>query len=205
MWWNRERTYKNAVTSGLYLRLTASLHTRLAGDTVWGQRARTAGDWYLNSGLINASGLVNDGLTSSCANNGQTVWTYNQGLGIGGLVELWRATGVTSYLDAAKRLADAAMSRLTSGGVLVEFCDAANSCDDNQKQFKGIFMRYFGDLVKVTGSATYRAFAQKQADTLWASDRDSLDRIGERWSGATPNATDWRTQASGLEAVLAAG
>jgi hypothetical protein len=205
VWWNRERTYKNAVTSGLYLRLTASLHTRISGDTVWGQRARTAGDWYLNSGLINASGLVNDGLTSSCANNGQTVWTYNQGLGIGGLVELWRATGVTSYLDAARRLADAAMSRLTSGGVLVESCDAANSCDDNQKQFKGIFMRYFGDLANATGSATYRAFAQKQADALWGADRDSLNRVGERWAGGTPNVTDWRTQASGLEAVLAAG
>ncbi|GLY38493.1 glycosyl hydrolase [Amycolatopsis sp. NBRC 101858] len=206
VWWNRERTYKNAVTAGLYLRLTASLHNRLAGDTVWGQRARTAGDWFLNSGLINSSGLVNDGLTSSCANNGQTVWTYNQGLGIGGLLELWRATGVQSYLDAAKRLADAAMARLTSGGVLVESCDTGTgSCDDNQKQFKGIFLCYFGDLATATGSATYRAFAQKQADALWTGDRDSLNRIGQRWTGTTPNVTDWRTQASGLEAILAAG
>ena len=29
VWWNRERTYKNAVTNGLYMRLTASLHNRL--------------------------------------------------------------------------------------------------------------------------------------------------------------------------------
>ncbi|HEY3467422.1 MAG TPA: glycoside hydrolase family 76 protein, partial [Amycolatopsis sp.] len=206
VWWDRERTYKNAVTAGLYLRLTASLHNRIAGDTVWGQRARTAGDWYLNSGLVNASGLVNDGLTSSCANNGQTVWTYNQGLGIGGLLELSRATGIQSYLDAAKRLADAAMSRLTSGGVLVESCDTGTgSCDDNQKQFKGILMRYFGDLATATGSATYHAFAQRQADALWTGDRDALNRIGQRWTGTTPNVADWRTQASGLEAILAAG
>ncbi|MET8849202.1 glycoside hydrolase family 76 protein [Amycolatopsis sp. NPDC004625] len=206
VWWNRERTYKNAVTSGLYLRLTASLHRRIAGDTVWGARARTAGDWYLNSGLINAAGLVNDGLTAACANNGQTVWTYNQGLGVGGLLELWRATGVQSYLDAANRLADAAMARLTANGVLVESCDTGTgSCDDNQKQFKGIFMRYFGDLAAATGSATYRAFARKQADALWAGDRDALNRIGQRWTGGTPNVTDWRTQASGLEAILAAG
>ncbi|MDT8911409.1 glycoside hydrolase family 76 protein [Amycolatopsis sp. PS_44_ISF1] len=206
VWWDRERTYKNAVSTGLYLRLAASLHRRIAGDAVWGQRAKTAGDWYLGSGLINASGLVNDGLTSSCANNGQTVWTYNQGLGLGGLVELWRATGQTSYLDAARRLGDAAMTGLTSGGVLAESCDTgSNSCDDNQKQFKGIFMRYFGDLADATGSAPYRAFAQKQADTLWAGDRDAQNRIGQRWAGSTPNVTDWRTQASGLEAVLAAG
>jgi len=206
VWWNRERTYKNAVTIGLYLRLAASLHTRTPGDTVWGQRARTAGDWYLSSGLINSSGLVNDGLTAGCANNGQTVWTYNQGLGIGGLVELWRATGVQTYLDAARRLADAAVARLSPGGVLTESCDVGtNSCDDNQKQFKGIFMRYFGELATVTGSATYRTYVQQQADTLWASDRDPLDRIGQRWAGTTPNPVDWRTQASGLEALVAAG
>ena len=206
VWWNRERTYKNAVTAGLYLRLAASLHTRTAGDTVWGQRARAAGDWYLASGLVNSSGLVNDGLTSGCANNGQTVWTYNQGLGIGGLVELWRATGVSAYLDAARRLADAAVARLSPGGVLTESCDVGtNSCDDNQKQFKGVFMRYFGELANVTGSAPYRTFVQRQADTLWASDRDPLDRIGQRWSGTLPNPADWRTQASALEALVAAG
>jgi hypothetical protein len=60
-------------------------------------------------------------------------------------------------------------------------------------------------LATATGSATYRAFAQKQADALWTGDRDSLNRIGQRWTGTTPNVTDWRTQASGLEAILAAG
>ena len=34
VWWDRERTYKNAVTAGLYLRLTASLHTGSPGHRV---------------------------------------------------------------------------------------------------------------------------------------------------------------------------
>ncbi|WP_370938615.1 glycoside hydrolase family 76 protein [Amycolatopsis sp. cg13] len=203
VWWDRERTYKNAVTSGLYLRLAAALHRRLDGDTEWLARAREAGDWYLRSGLINSAGLVNDGLTSGCANNGQTVWTYNQGLAIGGFTELWRATGDQSYVDAARRLADAAMTGLTSGGVLVESCDTG-SCDDNQKQFKGIFMRYFGDLASATGSSAYRDFVRQQADSVWSRDRDSLNRFGERWTGGASNVVDWRTQASGLEALIAA-
>ncbi|WP_245633781.1 glycoside hydrolase family 76 protein [Amycolatopsis jejuensis] len=201
VWWDRERTYKNAVTSGLYLRLTAALHRRIGGDTTWGDRAREAGDWYLRSGLINSAGLVNDGLTSGCANNGQTVWTYNQGLAIGGFTELWRATGEQSYLDTARRLADAAMSGLTSGGIVTESCDSG-TCDDNQKQFKGIFLRYFGDLADATGA--YGDFVRRQADSIWNNDRDSLNRIGQRWSGGTPNVVDWRTQASGLEALIAA-
>lgn len=203
VWWDRERTYKNAVTSGLYLRLAAALHRRLDGDTEWLARARAAGDWYLRSGLINSAGLVNDGLTAGCENNGQTVWTYNQGLALGGFTELWRATGDQSYADTARRLADAAMTGLTSEGVLVESCDTG-SCDDNQKQFKGIFLRYFGDFASAAGDQKHRDFVRQQADSVWLRDRDPLNRIGERWAGGTPNAVDWRTHASGLEALIAA-
>jgi rhamnogalacturonyl hydrolase YesR len=207
VWWDRERTYKNAVTNGLYLWLAAALHQRVAGDTVWGQRAVTAGNWYLSSGLVNASGLVNDGLTAGCANNGQTVWTYNQGLAVGAFTQLWRATGDGSWLATARRLADAALAGppLTSGGILTESCDTGQaSCDDNQKQFKGVFMRHLADLAQATGSTTYRQYAQKQADTLWNADRDPLNRLGERWAGGGANQTDWRTQASALGALTAA-
>jgi predicted alpha-1,6-mannanase (GH76 family) len=205
VWWDRERTYKNAVTSGLYLRLVASVHNRTPGDTVWLQRTRTAATWYLGSGMINSVNLVNDGITRDCRNNGQTVWTYNQGLANGGLVESWRATGDTTLLDAARRLADAGLTGLTRDGVLTESCDVGqNTCDDNQKQFKGIFSRYLADLASVTGSAQYQAFARTQADSIWARDRDNLNRIGQRWAGGSPNQVDWRTQASGLGALVAA-
>ncbi|MGW7658596.1 glycoside hydrolase family 76 protein, partial [Streptomyces tendae] len=207
VWWDRERTYKNAVTNGLYLWLTTSLHRRISGDTVWGDRAATAATWYLNSGLINSAGLVNDGLTGDCRNNSQTVWSYNQGLAIGAFTQLWRSTGDNQYLDTARRLADAATSSaaLTRDGVLTESCDTGgNACDDNQKQFKGVFMRHFADLADATGSAGYRAYLKKQADSIWATDRDPLNRLGQRWAGTGPNQVDWRTQASALGALTAA-
>lgn len=211
VWWNRERTYKNAVTIGLYIRLAAALHNRITGDTTWLNRAVTGWNWFANSGMINASGLVNDGLTGSCANNGGTVWTYNQGLAIGAALEVWRANGNAGVLAAARRLADSAMSssELTRNGILTEACDAPDrTCSDNGKQFKGVFMRYLMDLADATGAAGYRAYARTQADSVWNADRDSLNRIGERWNGQTssayPNARDWRTQASGLGALLAA-
>ncbi|WP_439657404.1 glycoside hydrolase family 76 protein [Lentzea sp. HUAS TT2] len=205
VWWDRERTYKNAVTNGQYLRLTAAIHRRTPGDSTWLQRARTAADWYLASGMVGASGLVNDGLTGDCRNNGQTVWTYNQGLAIGGFTEVWRATGDTRYLDTARRLADSAIASpvLVRGGVLTESCDVgSSSCDDNQKQFKGIFVRYLNDLARATSSATYQRFARQQSDSVWTADRDALNRIGQRWAGGTPNQQDWRTQASGVNAVV---
>jgi hypothetical protein len=209
-WSSRAHTYKNAVTNALYIRLTAALHNRISGDRTWLARASTAWQWFRSSGMINSAGLVNDGLTSSCANNGGTVWSYNQGLAIGAGVEVWRATGDSAALAQARTLANAAVASpvLVSNGVLTESCDALTAeCDDNAKQFKGIFMRYLRDLNLVTGGA-YNAFATAQAGSVWSADRDSLNRIGERWSGqdssADPNIRDWRTQASGLGALLAA-
>lgn len=201
VWWDRERTYKNAVTVGLYIRMTAALHNRMPGDTTWLNRATTGWNWFVNSGMVNAAGLVNDGLDASCHNNGSTVWTYNQGLAIGGALELWRATGNPTQLAFAKRMADSAIasSTLSPNGILTESCDAAGTCDDNQKQFKGVFMRYLLDLATATGG--YRAYAQRQADTLWQADRDPLNHLGLHWAGP-PTVRDWRTQASGLNALL---
>lgn len=159
--------------------------------------------------MINSAGLVNDGLTSSCANNGGTVWSYNQGLAIGAGVEVWRATGDSTALAGARHLADSAVASpaLVANGLLTESCDTPTAaCDDNAKQFKGVFMRYLGDLNGVTG--TYNAFITAQADSLWTADRNTLNQFGERWSGqdssAAPNIRDWRTQAGALEALLAA-
>jgi predicted alpha-1,6-mannanase (GH76 family) len=160
--------------------------------------------------MINGSGLVNDGLNSStCTNNGGTVWSYNQGMTIGAATEMYRATGQSSDLTTAEHLASSAISSplLVTNGVLTESCDALNAtCDDDQKQFKGIFMDYLGDLNSVVGG-TYTSFINTQINSLWSSDRNSLDQFGERWNGQTssadPNIISWRTQASALEAILA--
>ena len=107
-------------------------------------------------------------------------------------------------LAQARRLADAGTTapQLVQGGILTESCDPTNSCDDNQKQFKGIFIRYLSELSQATSGA-YGGFLRTQANSVWTVDRDSLNRIGERWSGAGPNVSDWRTQASAVSALLA--
>ena len=211
VWWDAEKTYKNAVTNGLYVRLAAELHQRIDGDTVWLERAETGWDWLQASGMVNEDGLVNDGLTGDCRNNGGTVWSYNQGLAIGAGLELYRATGDAEVLATSERLADAALAsdELVSDGVLTESCDALDrTCDDNGKQFKGIFMRYLMDLTDTTGAERYQEFVDRQAATIWAEDRATGDRLGVRWAGGGtaqhPNVFDWRTQASALSALIAA-
>ncbi len=207
VWWNGERTYKNAVTNGLWIRLTAELHNRMPNDKHWLGRAKEGWSWLLGSGMINSAGLVNDGLKDDCQSNGDTVWSYNQGLAIGAGLELWRATHDSKLLTTVRRLADASIAPggLVTDGVLTEYCDApGRTCDDNGKQFKGIFMRYWMDLADTTRDPRYTNFVTQQAAKVWNDDRDAADRLGERWSGAEPNVFDWRTQASALSALIAA-
>lgn len=93
------------------------------------------------TGMRNSQGLYNDGLDfTTCENNGQTVWTYNQGVVASGLAALSVATGDKSYLDIAEVTLDAAFSHLTQGGILKESCDNAaaggSQCDHDQQIFK---------------------------------------------------------------------
>ena len=98
IWWSKDRKYKNAIANELFLSVAAHLANRTSGSRrydylAWGNREWK---WFEATGMINANGLINDGLTiagggggaTSCSNNGRTTWTYNQGVVLGGLVEL---------------------------------------------------------------------------------------------------------------------
>ncbi|WP_405690790.1 glycoside hydrolase family 76 protein [Streptomyces sp. NBC_00057] len=91
-------------------------------DTTYRRRARDEWAWFRAGGMINGSGTVNNVLTAACANNGDTAWTYNQGVVLAGLAELHRATGDGSLLDSARAPADASTSSgyLNPGATLHE-------------------------------------------------------------------------------------
>jgi predicted alpha-1,6-mannanase (GH76 family) len=193
LWWRKDRVYKNAITNELFLLAAARLHrlTGAAGD--YGDWALRTWRWFEASGLVNPAGLVNDGLDASCANNGGTTWTYNQGVILGGLAELWRATGDRGYLDRAERIADAALGALVDAdGVLTEPGEPA--CDADQQIFKGIFAQGLARLHQATGNAGYAAFLRANADAVWAG-RDDGDGVGLRWAGPA-RAVNGATQAS---------
>ena len=90
--------------------------------------------WFQSSGMINSQNLINDGLTNdTCENNGGTVWSYNQGVILGALTELARATSDDSYITTAKTIADAAIANLTdASGVLHDPCEPDCGADGSQ-------------------------------------------------------------------------
>lgn len=203
VWWRDDKTYKNAITNELFVKLSAAIHNRTPGDRAYLERALDVWRWFDRSGMINAEGLVNDGLDGACRNNGATTWTYNQGVVLGALVELHRATGDATLLSRARGLADASTGSpaLNFGGVLREPCEA-DGCGADGPSFKGIYARNLGELDRALPDHPYRGYLRRQADAL-AGSRNTLDQYGLRWAGPF-DAADAARQHSALDALTAA-
>ena len=109
--WHAKSTYKNAITNELFVTLAALLHQRSPGGgyLTWAQRGW---EWFSARGFIGPAGLVNDGITLACQNNGATTWTYNQGVILGGLAALSEITGDRGYLTQGEAIAAAALRGL---------------------------------------------------------------------------------------------
>ena len=102
-------------------------------------------------------------------NNGDTTWTYNQGVILGGLAALHELTGDEAYLRQGEAIADAALRSLTSPrGILAEPGEVKTAADDRDRpQFKGIFVRYLQDFSRCAGKPEYGSFLLANADSVW--------------------------------------
>lgn len=202
--------YINAVTNELYISIAASLANRASDRDKYLSIAKQAWTWLSHVGMTNSDGLFNDGLNQDCTNNGQPVYTYNQGIILGGLVELFIATSDTSYLDSATKLADTYIGQFQSknNGILTESCDPS-TCDTTSAQFKGIFMRNLAKLYGLTRRQEFRDFITKNADSIWANDRieqgmgQAANQLGSAYGGPYTGANP-STQSSAMDALIGA-
>jgi len=87
IWWNKAHSYKNAIPNELFLSIATKLYIRTK-NSVYLNWADKEWEWFFETGMINAQNLINDGLDNNCKNNKGTVWTYNQGVILSGLVDL---------------------------------------------------------------------------------------------------------------------
>lgn len=196
VWWSAKRKYKNSITNELFLTLAAKMHLHQpSGNSTYLEWAKREWAWFNQSGLVNEQGLVNDGLeTSSCKNNGETAWTYNQGTMLSGLAILTKLTGDSAPLELAQRVTDATMRVLRyPDGVLRETCEPKDACNHDQRQFKGIFIRHLQymlaeDVLPADKASEYQDFIAMNADSAWAKARNDKGIFGDHWNGPAPGA-----------------
>ncbi|KAB5535212.1 glycosyl hydrolase family 76-domain-containing protein, partial [Coniochaeta sp. 2T2.1] len=212
IWWSKDRNYKNAIANELYLSVAASLANRVPGKkSYYLDIAKREWTWFRNSGMINAQNNINDGLNinadGTCTNNGKTAWSYNQGVILGGLVELSKASGDSSFISQANTIATAAIKLLSDSSGVIHDGGCEPNCGGDGNQFKGIFMRNLGYLYEGSPQAAYKTSIEKNADAIWARDRNAANnQLGVVWTGpytagGGPTAA---TQSSALDALVAA-
>jgi predicted alpha-1,6-mannanase (GH76 family) len=202
LYWTTAKQYKNAIPNELFLDVAAKLANRTTGTAsatylAWAQNEWT---WFDHSGMINSANLVNDGLSAACANNNGNPWTYNQGVILGGLVELYKADQDPALLPAAQAIANAAITNLVdANGILME--KSVNGGD--APQFKGIFMRNLMALDQAAPSARYKAFVDANADSIWSAAQGPGYEFGAVWQGPFDSG-DATRQSSALDTLIAA-
>jgi predicted alpha-1,6-mannanase (GH76 family) len=203
IWWSKDKTYVNAIANELYLSVASHLATRADNKQYYLDIAKAQFDWFQSSGMINSNNLINDGLDSSCQNNGGTVWSYNQGVILGAAVELNNASPNATYLTLAKNVATATIESLGASGILHDPCEP--SCGADGATFKGVFMRNLHLLQQAAPDATYLNFIAANAKSIWANDRNSTTtELGINWGGPFISPADAGTQNSALDALVAA-
>jgi hypothetical protein len=207
VWWLRNpRAYKNAIANELFLELTAWLHNTIRGDTKYLRWAEAEWAWFKGSGMINRDHLVNDGLDTNCENNHETTWSYNQGVLLAGLAQLYKATGDSALLVEAESIARAAISQLTVGGVLYEPCtggECGNGTGGVAQSFKGIFVRNLKMLAVTAKTSQFNSFFEEQASSIEDRDTSNSHQLGMFWAGPVADPTPY-SQASAEDALVAA-
>ncbi|KAJ5047691.1 uncharacterized protein L3040_003510 [Drepanopeziza brunnea f. sp. 'multigermtubi'] len=206
IWWDKKQTYVNAIANELYLSVAAHLANRIPDQKeMYLDTATDQWDWFQSSGMINAQNTINDGLDDSCANNNGTVWSYNQGVILGALVELDKASPNATYLAKARSIATAAMGALSTNGVLHDPCEPNCGADGNQ--FKGIFMRNLQMLHAASPDNAYLDFIAANAVSIWDKNRSPADggsMLSVDWDGPFVSVANASTQSSALDALVAA-
>lgn len=209
VWWNKRNggTYKNAIANELFLEVAASLANRVSDPAQKAQYqawAEKEWQWFKGSGMINSKNLVNDGLNSTnpnaCTNNNRKTWSYNQGVILGGLVELYKADKDSTLLPTAQAIASATIANLTnSAGILVD----SSVTGSDAPQFKGVFLRNLMALYIAAPDPKYKTFADANADSIWTNDMGTNYQFGASWQGPFDSG-DATRQSSALEALIAA-
>ncbi|KAK4575165.1 hypothetical protein LTR86_001017 [Recurvomyces mirabilis] len=204
-WWDKPHTQDNSINNELFLSIAAHLANRVPSQKSYYQdHAVDQANWFLGTKLLSENNTFHDGfsVTNNCEVEG-TVWTYNQGVILGGLVELAQATGNSSWLDPATKVAQGAVKTLVDGNGIMTETGSYPTNDNDADQFKGVLARNLAILQAARGDSSYVDILTKSADSIWQNDRNSDGQLGPDYQGPV-YATSAPAQSSAMDCIIAA-
>ena len=174
MFWTTSRNHKNAITNSLYMLANARLYLHTQHQPYL-DRALAAWDWFhTKSGMFSLSSKV---IQDSAGDT--RAWTYNYGVLIGGLLELSKYR--PELKDVAFSIAKEAIQQFSVDGILTEHGENTGwNGNTDRIQFKGIFMRYLGDLNEQVNDSDIAQFIRVNANAVLAI-AAKYGTIGTSW------------------------
>ena len=185
-WKKNPYEYKNSIANNLFA-LTAIRLYKETNDKQYAEWFEKEVNWYMQTGMYNKEiNIIEDGLDGKTGKpNTGGHYTYNQGVAIAVLTEMYLYKNDKQYLKLAEDLAQSAITQrmITPSGILKEMNTGVADSNDGV-QFKGIFMRHLSFLYRVTNNKQYKDFMLKNADSIITNDYDPASRsFGCYWYG----------------------
>lgn len=197
--------YKNAIANDLFS-LTAIRLYQATNEQQYADWFKKNVEWFMQSGMINTNLYqIEDGTDNNCQPNRNAHYTYNQGVAIAVLAEMYQLSGDSSYLDLANQIAKATITKtlVTKEGILREMRPEIPRGNDGV-QFKGIFIRHLAFLYSITKEPLYKEFILKNAHSILANNFDtSTKSFGCFWQGPLEKIGP-AANASALECIIEA-
>ncbi|WP_244935509.1 glycoside hydrolase family 76 protein [Paenibacillus glycanilyticus] len=194
-WQKPQLDYKNTPANAPAVILAARLYQAFGReeDLAWAHKIY---NWLKASLVDPETGFVWDGMNRTGDGSIDKDWkfTYCQGVYIGAAVELFRITGDSAYLRDAERTAKAAADELLQGGLWPDEGDGDGGL------FKGILIRYLGELASVSEDrAELSALLEQQGQALWTRGADPARKVFSTfWSVQPEERVTLSTQLSGI-------
>jgi predicted alpha-1,6-mannanase (GH76 family) len=205
-WRKSQLDYKNTPANAPAIIFACRLYTLKKNDADLAI-AKELYAWLKETLVDKSSGIIWDGINGN--HDGaisKNKFTYNQGVFIGAALELYKATGTSSYLDDAVRNATATIADtdISPGGLL------KSEGQGDGGLFKGILVRYLTQLVlepalSSSDREAYVNFLKFNAQTLYVKgvSRPAFS-VSPDWKTAPGGTTDLTTQLSGVMMIEAA-
>lgn len=149
-------TYKNSISNGCFFNLASRL-ARYTGNDSYAEWAEKVWDWETDLGLISSDYEVRDGVTihedeeNPCGDDMDTTeWSYNSGIFLYGTAVLWNYTEDQKWRERVDGLLDHGMKKFVKEGVVYEqYCEPHDICDDDQRSFKGYYLRWLAATIQL--------------------------------------------------------
>ncbi|KAM0297562.1 hypothetical protein HYE67_007263 [Fusarium culmorum] len=146
--WNTGYDYKNAISNGCFFNVASRL-ARYTGNDTYADWAGKVFDWHIKAGIITDKFEIYDGVhigkekSSVCDDIDKTQWSYNSGIFLHGVANMYNITSSDKWKKRADGLLDDVFNKFVKNEIIYEqFCEPHKQCSQDQQSFKGYLARW---------------------------------------------------------------